>query len=158
MPFQGYIYFWVFHNAYADNTVIFSTNTEVLSPFLGILLPEQKNTHRQCCALGKGFQHRSGECCRHFPQHRTMVSAAVMITSTVTNPTVNQISSLMAVPSFPFDLPGGRRWSWTFQVSALPPPRSFRRYAMRRAQRLGRACPAAYGLCTCPLVWQWQCP
>lgn len=52
---------------------------------LRILLPEQKHTHRQCCALGKGFQHQGGECC-HFALHRTMVSAAVMITSTVTNP------------------------------------------------------------------------
>ena len=60
--------------------------------FCYILLPKQKYTHRQCCALCKGFQHYSGERC-HFVLHRTMVSAAVIITSTVTNPTVNQIGN-----------------------------------------------------------------
>lgn len=65
---------------------MFSANTEVLSPLLGILLPEQKHTHRQRRPFSKGFQHHGGECC-HFALHRTMVSAAVIISSTVTNPT-----------------------------------------------------------------------
>lgn len=60
-----------------------------------LLLPPQKeNTHRQCCALCKGFQHYGGERC-HFVLHRTMVSAAVMTTRTITNPRVKQISSFM---------------------------------------------------------------
>ena len=106
------------------NSSLFKTSGSAPLGALPLFLffsPQQKHTHRQRCALGKGFQHYGGECC-HFPQHRTMVSAAVMITSTVTNPTVNQTSSLMAVPSFPFDSPGDRMWSWTFSMSASPPP------------------------------------
>ena len=102
----------------------------VLLQLIPALFPQQKHTHRQCCALGKGFQHYGGECC-HFALHRTMVSAAVMIASTVTNPTVNQISSLMVAPSLLFDLPGGRRWFWTFAGAASLLPPLFRHYAMR---------------------------
>ena len=110
---------------------LFPSFFTVLLWLVPILLPDQIHTHRQRCSLGKGFQHRGGECCRHFPQHRTMVSAAVMITNTVTNPTVNQINSLMVAPSFPFDSLGDKRWSWTFEAAALPPPPKSHRCAMR---------------------------
>ena len=66
------------------------------------LFPKQKNTHRQCCAFGKGFQHQCGECHHHFTKHRTMVSAAVTINSTLTNPTVNQINSLIFSPLYSY--------------------------------------------------------
>lgn len=71
----------------------------VLLQLIPALFPQQKNTHRQCCAFSKGFQHYGGECC-HFALHRTMVSAAVMTTRTITNPSVKQISSLMIAPPF----------------------------------------------------------
>ena len=121
----------------------------VLLQLIPALFPQQKHTHRQRCAFCKGFQHYGGECC-HFALHRTMVSAAVMTTRTITNPSVKQISSLMTAPSFPFDSPGGRRWFWTFQVSALLLPRSSRHCARMQSPHPGRFAPMACGPCTCP--------
>ena len=99
--------------------------TELGAPSRRTLLlflpPQKENTHRQCCALCKGFQHYGGERC-HFVLHRTMVSAAVMTTRTITNPKVKQINSFMvySLLSMVFDFaPDDRMWFWTFGVCAL---------------------------------------